>query len=188
MLLKIYNFIQTKVGYKKFGLWSFINPIWSRVWNKDCISVWSNCSLWKRTSLLVSVDYNWKKYDPYLSIWNNVCIWNDLFLACIDEIVIEDNVLFSDRVFITDHIHDYVDIHTPILYQDLKKKGKVLIKKGSFIWINAVILPWVTIWKNSVVGASSVVTQNIPDYCVATWNPAKIIKKYDIGKQKWTTF
>lgn len=118
-------------------------------------------------------------------IGNNVCIWNELFLSCIDEVVIEDCVLFSDRVFITDHIHDYMDITTPILYQDLKKRGKVCIKKWSFVWINAVILPWVTIWKNSVVWASSVVIDDVPDYCVVTWNPAKIIKKYDIVQKKW---
>jgi len=35
----------------------------------------------------------------------------------------------------------------------------------------------VTIGENSVVGAGSVVTKDVPDNCVVVGNPAKIIKK-----------
>lgn len=142
-------------------------------------------SIGKSSSLLITTKHNGHIYTPKVTIGNNVCIGDELFLACIDEVTIEDNVLFSARVFISDHIHDYTDIHTPVLYQDLKKKGKVLIKQWSFVWINAVILPGVTIWKNAVIGASSVVIHDIPDYCVATGNPAKIIRRYDIDKKEW---
>ena len=45
--------------------------------------------------------------------------------------------------------------------------------------------PGVTIGKNSVIGANSVVTKDIPDYCVAVGAPAKVIKKYDFESGKW---
>ena len=35
------------------------------------------------------------------------------------------------------------------------------------------------------IGAGSVVTKDIPDYSVAIGNPARVIKRYDINKQKW---
>lgn len=162
-----------------------IQPQWSRIWNKSCISIGDNVSIGKRASLLITVRYNNQYYQPNLSIGDKFCAGNDLFIACIDEIIIGDNVLFSDRVFITDHIHGYSDITLPILTQDLQKRGKIHIGSWSFIWINAVILPGVTIGKNAVIWASSVVTSDVPDYAVATGNPARVIKQYDVIKQEW---
>ena len=39
--------------------------------------------------------------------------------------------------------------------------------------------------KNCVIGANSVVTKNIPDYCVAVGAPARIIKRYCLDTQEW---
>lgn len=181
----IYRQLQLFNWYKSLGYNSGVMPWGSRVWNKRCISIGNNSTIWKNSSLLVTTKHNWNTYNPQVNIWNNVSIWNGLFLACIDGITIEDDVLFSDRVFISDHIHWYEDIQTPVAKQDLKARWEVLIKTGSFIGINVIIHPWVTIWKNSVIWASSVVINNIPDYCVAVWNPAKVIKKYDQDAQQW---
>ena len=54
-----------------------------------------------------------------------------------------------------------------------------VIKIEDNVWIGelASILPGVTIGKGSVIGAATVVTNNIPPYSVAVGNPAKIIKK-----------
>lgn len=92
--------------------------------------------------------------------------------------------MFSDRVFISDHIHWYKDIEIPPLNQPLEKKWKVEIKDNCFIWINVVIHPWVTIGEHCVIWAWAVVTHDIPDFSVAVWNPAKVIKKYDKNKQQ----
>ena len=55
----------------------------------------------------------------------------------------------------------------------------VLIKKGAVISVGCTIIAGVTIGENSIVGAGSVVTQDIPDFCVAVGNPARVIKKID---------
>lgn len=49
------------------------------------------------------------------------------------------------------------------------------------VWIGggAIILPGVTIGKNSVIGAGSVVTRSIPKNCIAVGNPCKVIKNID---------
>ena len=39
--------------------------------------------------------------------------------------------------------------------------------------------------RHYVIGANSVVTKNIPDYCVAAGIPAKIIKKYNFDTCTW---
>lgn len=51
------------------------------------------------------------------------------------------------------------------------------IKKGAQIGCNVTILPFVTIGENSLIGAGSVVTTDIPANSVAYGNPAKVRKK-----------
>jgi len=50
---------------------------------------------------------------------------------------------------------------------------------GDDCWIggNVVILPGVTIGRGVTVGAMSVVTKDVPDFCVVMGQPAKVVKK-----------
>ena len=57
-----------------------------------------------------------------------------------------------------------------------RKKGRILLKKGSKIGANSVIMPGVTIGINSVVGANSMVNRDIPDNEIWVGTPAKKIK------------
>lgn len=47
------------------------------------------------------------------------------------------------------------------------------------MWVggNTVICPGVKIGSNSVIGAGSVVTKDIPEWCIAAGNPCKVIRK-----------
>lgn len=60
-----------------------------------------------------------------------------------------------------------------------------MIGDQTFIGMHAVILPGVLIGKHCVIGANSVVTDNIPDYSVAVGVPAKVIKKYNWKTGEW---
>lgn len=51
------------------------------------------------------------------------------------------------------------------------------IGKNCWIGANAVILPGVTIGDNTVVGAGSVVTKDLPDNVVAVGNPCRILRE-----------
>ena len=56
----------------------------------------------------------------------------------------------------------------------------VRIEDGVWIGGGVVILPGVTIGRNSVIGAGSVVTRSIPANCVAVGNPCRVIKQIEI--------
>lgn len=112
--------------------------------------------------------------------------------ACIDRIKIGNNVfinsntLFMARGGIT--IEDDVQIaancqlltnnHDPYERQILSCKS-ILIKKGAWIGAGASIMPGICIGKHAIVGASSVVTKDVPDYSVVVGNPAKVIRTLD---------
>jgi len=43
-----------------------------------------------------------------------------------------------------------------------------------------VVCPGVTIGTGAVIGANSVVTKSIPDYCVAAGSPARVLKTIEL--------
>lgn len=61
--------------------------------------------------------------------------------------------------------------------------GKVKIGKYSAISLNATIFDRLTIGDNSVIGAASLITKNIPDNVLVYGNPAKIIRKRTLGEK-----
>lgn len=81
-------------------------------------------------------------------------------------------------MYITDCDHEYRDINVPVIDQGIVRRGQMVsIGEGSYIGINAVIVGNVKIGKHCVIGANSVVTKDVPDYCVAVGSPARVIKK-----------
>lgn len=58
---------------------------------------------------------------------------------------------------------------------------------GDNVWIggNTVILPGVHIGSNTVIGAGSVVTKDIPDWVIAAGNPCKVIRKITEEDRKY---
>ena len=54
----------------------------------------------------------------------------------------------------------------------------IYIGDNSWIGHNVIILPGVRIGKGCTIGAGSVVTKDVPDYCLAAGNPAIVKKTY----------
>lgn len=99
-------------------------------------------------------------------------------------IIIGNNVLTADKVYISDNLHGYEEITVPIMKQPIKQIGNVIIGDGTWLGENVCVIG-AKIGKNCVIGANSVVNKDIPDYCVAVGTPAKIIKRYCIDNQEW---
>ena len=93
-------------------------------------------------------------------------------------IVIEDDVWTGQQVHITDMNHGYVQLDVPIS-QQADPDQPVRIGAGSWLGHHVVVLPGVTIGRHVVVGAGSVVTRDLPDFCIAVGTPARVIRRYD---------
>jgi len=117
-------------------------------------------------------------------IGDNVTIGEYSTLQGQGNIEIERNVLMASHVHLISNSHIYTDINTPIKFQENKSK-KIHIKENSWIGINVVIQSGVSIGRNSVVGSNSTVRSDIPDFCVAVGNPAKVIKRFDFALNIW---
>ena len=57
--------------------------------------------------------------------------------------------------------------------------GRITIHDNCFIGDSAIVLPGVTIGPDSIVGAGSVVTKDVPPRSVAAGNPARVISSLD---------
>lgn len=95
-------------------------------------------------------------------------------------VVIEDNVSIAPNVTIISHDSSYNSINPriPVLREN------VLIKRNAFIGAGSTILPGVTIGEYSIIGAGSVVVDDIPPWSVAVGVPARVIKIIDLKLKK----
>jgi UDP-3-O-[3-hydroxymyristoyl] glucosamine N-acyltransferase len=91
-------------------------------------------------------------------------------------IIIEDYVLMGSGVHIYTANHCFSDPTLAIYFQGHEKVKPVKISTGAWLGANCIILPGVTVGRNSVVGAGSVVTKDVPDNVVVAGQPAKLIK------------
>jgi acetyltransferase-like isoleucine patch superfamily enzyme len=119
-----------------------------------------------------------------LIIGNGTYIGNFCHFYASSRIEIGEKVLFADRVYLSDNLHTFDDTRVPIIDQPIKQISPVIIGNGAWLGENVCVIG-ATIGKNSVVGANSVVTKNIPDYCVAVGAPAKIIKRFNFDNNQW---
>lgn len=151
----------------------------------DKISFGNNCDIADNVVLAPLVNHHKQRYPSLIKIGNNVHIGNSNRIASMNQILIEDDVLFAAFVHITDHSHEYQEVGTPISNQGVYSKGPVTIKRGAWLSFGCHILSGVTVGECSVVAANAVVTKDVPDYSVVGGNPARVLKKYDFDSCKW---
>lgn len=117
------------------------------------------------------------QHRKVLTIGDHCDIGRHCFITAKESVILEHDVLLAPNVFISDNSHRYDDLTQPIGVQETTTPKPIRIGEGSWIGINCVILPGVTIGKHCVIGANSVVNTSIPDFCVAAGSPARIVKR-----------
>jgi len=108
--------------------------------------------------------------NAYCFIENDVVIGNNVTLKCgvyiWDGVIIEDDVFIGPNATLTNDKYprskDYPDQFV-----------KTIFKKGASIGANASVLCGITIGENSMIGAGSVVTKDVPANTIWYGNPAK---------------
>lgn len=106
-------------------------------------------------------------------------------ITAVGGVVIGDEAMLADRVYVSDTGHVYEDVTQPIKRQGLRDGRRVEIGRGAWVGIGAAIVGDVRIGENAVVGANAVVTQDVPDFTVVAGNPAQVVRQHDGEAWRW---
>jgi UDP-2-acetamido-3-amino-2,3-dideoxy-glucuronate N-acetyltransferase len=111
------------------------------------------------------------KIDAFVYIEEGVVIGENCkirpFVFIPTGVTIEDNVFIGPNVTFTNDRYPKAQGDWQLV--------KTIVRQGAAVGANSVILPGVTIGKNALVGAGSVVARDVPENAIVAGNPAKII-------------
>ena len=128
----------------------------------------------------------------YCDHGKSIFIGDDVIIGMNCTFVDNQEIHIGNQVMIAPNVQIYTASH-PVLPQERlvenwEEKGTayfrtfakpVTIEDNVWLGGGVIILPGVTIGKNSVIGAGSVVTRSIPANCVAVGNPCKVIRCFE---------
>ena len=103
-------------------------------------------------------------------------IYANFNLTLVDDghIYVGDRVLFGPNVTVATANHP---IDPTLRSRGLQYNRDVYIGENAWICVGVIIVPGVRIGKNTVIGAGSVVTKDIPDNVVAVGNPCRVMRE-----------
>lgn len=113
---------------------------------------------------------------PVIELHDRVRL-NQTSITAVQSVIIEEGVDIARGCYITDHSHGFEDQSMFIRDQPLARIAPVRICRGAWLGQNVVVLPGVTIGENAVVGANSVVREDVPSHTVVAGVPARIIRQ-----------
>ncbi len=129
--------------------------------------------------------YYGQTFLPQIILSDHVNLSNNVHIACINSICIEKGVLIGSNVFIGDHSHGnlaHFEVDIMPKFRTLHSRGAIVIGENTWIGDGVQILDNVTIGTNCIIGAQSVVNNDIPANSLAVGVPAKVIKRLVDGK------
>ena len=162
-------------AFRRFGAGSVLVPP-ARVNSPECIEIGDGVVVLEHGWLSVRSEH--AGAPPRLVIGDRVRFGRCLTIACIGEVVVEDDVMTSDGVFIGDCFHEYSDPHTPVLYQPMSTPEPVRIERGAYLGAGSIVLPGVTVGTGAYVGEGAVVADDVAPRTVVLGNPARVVERY----------
>lgn len=129
--------------------------------------------------------------SPVLRIGRHVQLNDAVHIGAIEQVIIGDYTLVASRVFISDHNHGNYQTQDPASAPDIPPANRPLssrpVRIGRNVWLGeqVCVLPGITIGDGAIVGASSVVTRDIPPNSIAAGNPARVIRTFDPSTRVW---
>lgn len=154
----------------------------NRTGRADSIRIGDNCCIRGR---LTAVG------EGKIRIGNNCYIGGGSLLGATDSIVLGDCVIIATEVHVLDNNNHPVeprlreemcrsgDYFGPLWSWDKAVHAPVVIENNVWIGEYSAVLKGVRIGEGSVVGCHSVVTKDVPPYCIVAGNPARVVKQLD---------
>jgi acetyltransferase-like isoleucine patch superfamily enzyme len=105
-----------------------------------------------------------------LRIGDRVFLNTGVFVSCVHEITIGNDVAIANDVYLTDSDSHGVEGRKV-------REAPIRIGDGAWIGARAIILPGVTIGSRALVAAGAVVTRDVPNDTLVGGNPARLIRE-----------
>lgn len=109
-----------------------------------------------------------------VSLGNNSNLSRNCWL--LGDVTIGDNVMMGPEVIILTSNHVFCSTEKPMIVQGQEEMKPVVIGNDVWIGTRTIILPGVTVGSHSIIGAGSVVTEDVPEWAIAAGNPARVIQ------------
>ncbi|MEA1848726.1 MULTISPECIES: acyltransferase [Chryseobacterium] len=116
-----------------------------------------------------------------LQLGNHVYIGPNAWISTYGTVQIMTGTIIGPRLKIYTGNHNY-NSDRLLPYDEITIAKNVTIKENVWIGGDVTILPGITIEEGAIVGASSVVTKDVPKGAIIGGNPAKILKYRDLEK------
>ena len=102
-----------------------------------------------------------------------------VMVAAVELVEIGEHCMFANGCFVTDGNHRFEDPSKPVPWQGFSSKGPTRVGDNVWCGANVVITSGVTIGERCVIGANSVVTQDLPPHSIAAGAPAKVLREIE---------
>jgi acetyltransferase-like isoleucine patch superfamily enzyme len=99
-----------------------------------------------------------------------------VMVAAHELVEIGDHCMLANGCVVTDASHRYDDLERPVTWQGFTTKGPTRIGDNVWCGANVVVTSGVTIGERCVIGANSVVTDDLPPRSVAAGAPARVFE------------
>lgn len=122
----------------------------------------------------------WLEPPVYAAYGSNVTVGDHVYFNFGTTFVDDYKITIGSNVLFAPHVSIAVTNHP--LHPELRRRGEmyarpVVIKDWVWIGTGSIICPGVTIGEGAVIGAGSVVTKDVPPYCLAAGNPCRVIRE-----------
>jgi acetyltransferase-like isoleucine patch superfamily enzyme len=99
-----------------------------------------------------------------------------VMVAAFELVEIGEHCMFANGCFVTDGNHRFDDPDKPVPWQGFTTKGPTRVGDNVWCGANVVITSGVTIGERCVIGANSVVTEDLAPFSIAAGAPAKVLR------------
>jgi acetyltransferase-like isoleucine patch superfamily enzyme len=162
-------------GFARFGARSVIEPP-VRLMGESRIAIGSDVYIGSDSWLQVLGPGH---ESPAIVIGDGTSIAGHCVLSARTSIRLGRRVLLARSVYIADHQHAFEDTGRAVLDQGVERVAPIEIADGAWLGQNVVVGPGVRIGRGAVVGANSVVLEDVPDHSVAVGAPARVVRSFE---------
>lgn len=148
----------------------------SRVWGRPVVQNWGRMYLGSRLRLVSTIATTElvASSGGRLEVGDGVFINYGCSIAANELVRIGDRCSLGTYVIVMDNDFHQTD---PERREERPPSSPVILEENVWLGARVIVLKGVTVGRNSVIGAGSVVTHDIPEQCLAAGVPARVIRR-----------